>query len=78
MRAGFDAELVVAATDVLHQRLSRALSGLVRRDVEADAVAVPITGACHQAALHSYLAGEDGGPTDGRLARTLETLLAPG
>jgi AcrR family transcriptional regulator len=52
--------------------------GLVRRDVEADAVAVLITGACHQAALHSYLAGEDGGHTDGRLARTLETLLAPG
>jgi hypothetical protein len=55
--------------------------GIVRRDVDAETVALLIIGACHQAALHAHLAGQEhGSPSDPerRLAGTLETLLQPG
>lgn len=55
-------------------------NGLIRVDVDAQAVSLLFTGPCHQAALHAYLAGEaDGPPPEVQrvLCDTLETLLDP-
>ena len=89
-----DAEVRLRFTSVLEERgaspecigdavtallVSAQHDGLIRRDVDAGAVASLLTGACHQAALHGHLAGVSpalGGEDEERLIRTLDTLLA--
>jgi AcrR family transcriptional regulator len=53
---------------------------LIRTDVDAEMVALLITGPCHQAALHAHVSALPVGlPRDleTKLAHTLETLLRP-
>lgn len=63
------------------QRLSRAQeAGVVRADVDADSVALLITGTCHEAALHAYLGGHAAGgpsPAVDAVTDTLHVLLRP-
>ena len=55
-------------------------AGILRADVDADAIALLLTGACHEIGLHRYLSGAAPASTDAAtttVADTLQTLLRP-